>query len=282
MNTPDHISAKRALLIGHYSTVGDIEVLRYVENLLNELSIPFDVSPYKQSMVKFGENWVDAGRIDPKVYTHLFVVCGPFRRNFIENNVRFILDRFSHCVRIGVNLSMVERIDAYNPFDALLERDSDRICRPDLSLIEQVNRVPVVGLCLGNTRTHESANDALHRLVKRTNAACIPLDTEWPISKNKFGLGSPEQFESLCSRVDIMLTTRLHGTVLALKNGIPVIAVDSGAGGSKISRQVNILGWPEVFLASSVTDEILEAAFKRCLLPSAREQAMTCADSVRN
>lgn len=271
----------RALLIGHYTTVGDIEVLRRVEKWLNELSIPFDVAPYSKTMIKFDANWIDAECIDPEPYTHLIFICGPFRRNYIENNVNVIIDRFNHCVRIGVNLSMTESVKYYNPFDVLLERDSDRLCRPDLSLIEEVKRVPVVGLCLGNTKTHNSANNALRRLVTRANLACIVLDTEWPAARNKGGLDSPEHFESICARLDVMLSSRLHGTVLALKNGIPVIAIDSGAGGSKVSGQGQILGWPEIFLAESVTDEMLDSALERCLLPLAREKAKACTNHAR-
>lgn len=70
-----------------------------------------------------------------------------------------------------------------------------------------------------------------------------------------------------------MLTTRLHGTVLALKNGVPAISVDPIIGGGKISRQARAIGWPEVYAVETVTDETLDAALARCLGAPAREAA---------
>ena len=44
--------------------------------------------------------------------------------------------------------------------------------------------------------------------------------------------------------MDVVITTRLHGTVLALKNGVPVIPIDPIADGAKITLQVKSLNWP--------------------------------------
>ncbi|PZS37364.1 MAG: hypothetical protein DLM62_19660 [Pseudonocardiales bacterium] len=37
---------------------------------------------------------------------------------------------------------------------------------------------------------------------------------------------TPGQLESMIRRLDVVVTTRMHGLVLALKNGIPALAVD--------------------------------------------------------
>src|SRR5437016_6221025 len=39
-------------------------------------------------------------------------------------------------------------------------------------------------------------------------------------------LRTPSEVESLIARMDLVLTTRLHGMVLALKHGVPAVAVD--------------------------------------------------------
>jgi polysaccharide pyruvyl transferase WcaK-like protein len=62
------------------------------------------------------------------------------------------------------------------------------------------------------------------------------------------------------------MTTRLHGMVLGLKNGVPVIAVDAVSGGDKVTRQAKVLQWPEVFAADTVSD--VELALDRCLAPA--------------
>ena len=89
---------------------------------------------------------------------------------------------------------------------------------------------------------------------------------------------SPAEVESLIARMDVVLTTRLHGLVLALKNGIPVVAVDPIAGGAKISRQAATVGWPVVFTADALGTEQLHDAFRYCLSADARQRARQCAD----
>jgi polysaccharide pyruvyl transferase WcaK-like protein len=39
------------------------------------------------------------------------------------------------------------------------------------------------------------------------------------------------------SRLDLVITMRMHGLVLALKHGVPALAVDPVAGGAKVTAQ---------------------------------------------
>ena len=73
--------------------------------------------------------------------------------------------------------------------------------------------------------------------------------------------------------MDVVLTTRLHGLVLALKNGVPAVAVDPIAGGAKVRRQAETLGWPHVFTADDVTAAAVRDALEQCLTPDARAEA---------
>lgn len=61
---------------------------------------------------------------------------------------------------------------------------------------------------------------------------------------NAGGLRTSAEIESLIARMDIVVTTRLHDMVLALKNGVPAIAVDPIAGGAKITQQARAINWP--------------------------------------
>jgi hypothetical protein len=274
---------RRALVIGHFSTVGDIEVLQEVERQLAAASMPWDVAPLSSGMSKFSADWLDIRTAIPAKYTHLLVVCGPFwRPYYLQRGVD--LDAFAHCVRIGVNLSMIDDIGTYNPFDRLIGRDSDNWARPDISFLHEVQKMPVAGLCLvtaqkeyGDRQEHDRAGKLFRNLAHRNGLALIELDTEWPAERNACGFASPEQLESVCTRVDVMFTNRLHGTVLSLKNGIPVIAIDAIAGGGKVLRQASAIGWPEVFAIDQVTDAALDGALARCLQPAGRERARTCA-----
>jgi hypothetical protein len=183
---------------------------------------------------------------------------------------------------------MIDALNSYNPFDRLIGRDNDNWTRPDVSFLRDTEKVPVAGLCLvraqreyGERQKHDRAGDLLRGLARRNGLALIELDTEWPEERNVSGLASPEAFESVCARMDVMLTTRLHGTVLSLKNGIPVIAIDAISGGGKVLRQAQVVGWPEAFSIDRVTDDVLDEALARCLQPSGKDRARSSAASAR-
>ncbi|QDA36303.1 polysaccharide pyruvyl transferase family protein (plasmid) [Paracoccus liaowanqingii] len=270
---------QRALLVGHFSTVGDVEVLRQTERQLQALGMAYDVTPYTDAREAVDSTWLNRFTLDPARYSHLFVICGPFTPAMAVQH-ESIFDRFKHCVHIGVNLTMVEPLATFNPFEVLLERDSDRTVRADLSFREAPSRVPVIGLCLtgfqreyGDRHRGALAEEKLRRLIKNSGAAVIEMDTSVPAAMNRFGLSNAAQFESICARLDAMLTTRLHGMVLALKNGIPTIAIDPVAGGDKVTRQAHKLGWREVFEPDQVSDDDLLAALTRCLSEAGRADA---------
>ncbi|WP_134725092.1 polysaccharide pyruvyl transferase family protein [Paracoccus luteus] len=286
--TPSDPPARKALVTGHFSTVGDLEVLGHVLDRLRDKRVEHVVSPYTQDLVGLDPGWVDAATLDPAGFTHLIVVCGPYAPNYpVRHPV--IFDRFRHCVHIGINLTMVAPLDECNPFDALLERDSDRIVRPDLSFLRSVPRIPVVGLCLvrsqreyGDRQLHKQAEVRLRALLLRAGVAVVEMDTTVPRQANRNGIGTEAEFESICARLDAVVTNRLHGTVLALKNGVPALAVDAIAGGDKVTRQAELLRWPEVLALDSATDDDLDAALARCLAPDARGRAMACAARARD
>ncbi|OOY13690.1 hypothetical protein BMG00_07985 [Thioclava marina] len=285
------VKPRRALLMGALSTVGDVEVLHQVTRRLRDLGVPFEVAPFSKRRTEMFDEWVDVSTLDPRDYSHVVFVCGPLTRKMMEKRWE-TLRHFEHCAFIGVNLTMVADLEAFNPFDALIERDSNRVTRPDLSFLQEEPRVPVLGLCLvdsqreyGSRQRHAKAKDLLEGLIRRSGAACIEIDTVLAPNRQQHvenGFYNAAQFESAVARVDVLLTTRLHGTVLALKNGVPAISIDAVLGGDKVSRQTREIGWEEVFEADSVTEEELDRALERCLLPDARERARACADHARN
>lgn len=229
------------------------------------------------------EGGVRLDEIDPSVYTHLVFVCGPFGNG---PPITDLLRRFSHCKLIGLNLSMLEPLEVWNPFSLLLERDSSRIARPDMSLLSLRPLVPVVGLVLiddqpeyGERDLRKEANEAFGRLLAGRETAVVKIDTR--MDENATGLRTPQEVESLIARMDVVLTTRLHGLVLALKNGVPVIAIDSVAGGHKVSRQAGTLGWKSAFLAEALVDEELDEAFSFCLSIEGRKLARECSRSAK-
>jgi len=211
-------------------------------------------------------------------YSAVIFICGPFGNG---PPVTDFLEYFSDVPLIGLNLSMLQGLDVWNPFHLLLERDSSETRRPDLVFLTRQPKVPVVGLILvhpqeeyGDRAMHQVADNALRRLIESREMAVIPIDTR--LDENRVGLRTSAEVESLIAKTDVVLTTRLHGMVLAIKNGVPPLVVDPIAGGAKILRQAETIGWPVVLKADDISDAKLDEAFDYCLSDEARSKTREC------
>jgi Polysaccharide pyruvyl transferase len=277
--------SRKVLVAGWFSfewgraTAGDLLAGDLACEWLESAGVSYDVAvapPFRGG--------VDWRSTNPRDYSHLVFVCGPFGKGTLEAK---ILNHFAGCQLIGLDLSMKEHLYVWNPFDVLLERDSSAGTSPDIVFATHQHQVPVVGVVLvepyegGMT---QAANAAIGRLLDAHEVSVVPIDTRLDVDYieakdrqgNNTGLRSPSEIESLIGRMDMVITTRLHGMVLALKNGVPAIAIDPEAGGAKITRQADEIGWPAAFSVDSATDEALQEAFDYCLSEKARAKAKEC------
>ncbi|GEM_PF-704184 len=261
-------TAPRALVTGHFSipggraTFGDVEAMETVCAWLEEAGIPYDVASN-------GEDGVTGPRLldlAPAKYSIFIFVCGPwYPRKKIH---ALLLQQFSHCLKIGINLTVAEAGNA--GFDALLVRDNPQEHRADLAFARQPERLPVVGVLLVERQAAYGSKQR-HLYVKRvfeeylSTRKVVPLYFDTVIYGNKAGLASGAAFESLLSKVDVLITNRLHGLVLGLKNKVPVVAVDSVAEGGKVSAQAKALGWPVLIPVEELSVETLDETVKKCL-----------------
>ena len=260
---------------GMGATAGDLIARDVVCDWLGEAGVSYDVAcdpPFTG-----GIDWRAA---DPRNYDRVVFVCGPLGNGepFTQFRAHFAGRRF-----VGVDLSMLQPLAEWNPFDLLLERDSDVAVRPDLAFLGGATRVPVVGVVLAHVQSeykdkslHAVANSGIKRLTGARHCCLVNIDTcldPW----NNTGFRTPAEIEAIIARMDLVVTTRLHGTVLALKNGVPVIAIDPIAGGAKIRRQCQAVGWGVTMNADELTDERLSSAFDYCLTEAARAESRACA-----
>lgn len=282
------MKTKKTLIMGFFSTVGDVECLDIVRCWLKELDMPYDVAPYGENVRIAIPGSLDPVQVDAKQYSHLLIICGPCWKDLFRKR-KIDLSRFSHCIRIGLNLTMIDPIDEWNPFDVLLERDSDRIKRPDMTFLKSTGLVPVVGRCLAprprnkhyeGRERFDQANGVINRLIEKRELAVIDIDTRWPASRNTAGQKNAGQVASIMSRVDVMLTTRLHGMVFSIKSEVPVIAVDFISGGEKVTAQGRAINWPMTVLAEEATDQWMDEAFEWCLSEDAKDRVKVCRESV--
>jgi hypothetical protein len=221
---------------------------------------------------------VDWRTVEPRDYEQVVFVCGPFGNG---PPVDAFLERFRHARLAGLNLSMLDSLEAWDPFDALWERDSSRTTRPDLALLSTPAAVPVVGVVLVHPQKeyaggmHAAAEAAIDRLLASRELAAVRIDTR--LDHNTTGLRTPNEVISLIARMDAVVTTRLHGLILALKHGVPALAIDPVAGGAKVLRQAQAVGWPVAFPADALADDELCTALQYCLTPKARREAALAA-----
>ncbi|GAB4374193.1 MAG: hypothetical protein Kow00121_18270 [Elainellaceae cyanobacterium] len=265
----------KALVAGWFSfkqghaTTGDLLSGKLVGEWLEQAGWQYDIAfdpPFSG-----GVNW---RVVDPNNYSHIVFVCGPFQQGELEAE---FFARFAGCRLIGLSLTMLVPLEKWQPFDFLIERDSSRDAHADLVFLTAQPKVPVVGVCLVEPypgAVDELANQAIYRLLNDREAAIVHIDTR--LDTNSTGLRTAAEIESLIANVDVLITTRLHGMVMALKNGVPVVAIDPEAGGAKIKRQAELIGWPAIFVADQLEDQALNAAFDYCLTDEARHQAKNC------
>ncbi|PRX48605.1 polysaccharide pyruvyl transferase [Prauserella shujinwangii] len=258
------------------ATAGDVLSMRRVGAALSGAGIAADAawSP------GFLPGELHLGDVDPGRYTHLVFACGPAH----GEQVRWLHERFARCRRIAVGVSVIDPADpAATGFHRLLPRDGGPAAHPDLSLSAGTSPVPVTGVVLapgqreyGARRRHERVHEALLRWAGGLDCARVPLDTRLDTTDWRH-CATADQFTSLLRRLDVVLTTRLHGMVLALRAGVPALAVDPVAGGGKVTAQARALDWPAVLSAEEVTGPDAEAALGRwwtwCLSDGGRARA---------
>jgi hypothetical protein len=272
----------RVLIAGWFSfeqmgaTAGDLFARDLVADWLAAGGIALDIATASPFSPTF-----DWRQIDPADYSHVIFVCGPFGNGW---PVTDFLERFAGARLIGMNLSMIQELEEWNPFDLLLERDSSRTSRPDIVFLSDRPKVPVVGVVLAHWQgeygvdraTHSAVHAAIERLLNTREVARVDIDTR--LDQNAWGLRTPREVESLLARTDVVVTTRLHGLVLALKNGVPALAIDAITGGAKVHRQAEAIRWPAILTNETLTESKLAEWFDWCLTDAARTTVFRCRD----
>jgi hypothetical protein len=228
---------------------------------------------------------VDWRTANPDDYAWVVFVCGPMGNG---KPVDALIDRFGSRRLVGLDLTMLAPLEHWNPFDLLWVRDSSdgRVGAPDISFGSSASAVPVVGTVLIDTQPEyaerdlrQEATEAIIRLLASREMSVVDIDTR--LDRNRGGLRTPREVESLIARMDAVLTTRLHGTVLAIKNAVPAVVIDAVRGGDKVIQQAHRLGWPAAFTADTCSDQDLARALDYCLTAEARAKAAECAERGR-
>lgn len=260
----------RALVIGWASfrhgeaTAGDVLGMRRVADALSGVGLPHDLA--WNPVYRLGELSYES--VDPARYSHVVFVGG----NAHGWQIREVHRRFAHCWRVAVGVSVIyPQDDAVTGFDQVLARDHDGISVPDLSIDVPTDQVLVMGVILapsqrghGHSAGHADVHASVTEWIAGVNCARVPLDMRLAASDWE-RCETPDQFTSILSHLDVVVTTRLHGLVLSLRAGVPALAVDPIAGGGKVTAQADALGWPALVSAEEAAEpKVLDSWWRWC------------------
>jgi Polysaccharide pyruvyl transferase len=279
--------AVRVLVVGWPSfrhgeaTAGDVLAMEAVRRALAGARIPCDLA--WSPVFRPGGRTLEDAR--PEAYTHLVFTCGPAH----GWQVARLHERYRSCRRIAVGVSVIDPADpAVTGFHAVFPRDAPgQPARRDLSAAVPTSPVPVVGIILAGDQPeyaalgrHAQLTGELGDWLGTLDCARVSLDTRLRPGDWR-GPATAAQIESAIAATDVVVTTRLHGLVLALKNGVPALAVDPVAGGAKVARQAAAWDWPVLLpragdpaLGRPVLDRAaLDALWAWCRSPEAVTRA---------
>src|SRR3954451_602375 len=256
----------RVLVTGWFSfaevvaTVGEELGVDVVVGWLTELGVDHDVAwaPY----LGRGPHWRD---LDPGDYTHLLFVGGPLMDLSL---LRELTGAFAQAQRWAINVSVLPD-DASGLFHRVWARDAPGLSRPDLAIGTTTPDVPVVAVAFAPVQEeygHRSQAGRVRATIEGwLGARGMPwfeLDLDlFDEPYERF----PAQVEALVRRADVVVSMRLHGLVLGLAHGVPVIACDAIVGGAKVSAQAAALGWPVLLRAGEIDPATLDAALEPAL-----------------
>ena len=103
--------------------------------------------------------------------------------------------------------------------------------------------------------------------MQKHSAQVIHIENSLSRSKN-----SPAQIEAQYRNCDLIITSRFHGAMLALRHNVPVLAIDQIRGGAKVQNWVSTTGWLHVYLAEAIELERMILAAESLLSSKHRDE----------
>ena len=240
----------RVLIVGWPSflhgeaTAGDVLAMEAVRAALTVARIPCDLA--WSPVFRPGDRTLEDS--PPEDYAHLVFACGPVHGWQVEQ----LHERYQQCHRVAVGVSVIDPTDpAVTGFHKVLARDAPGTAgRLDLAAAVAGPPVAMAVVILANAQPEYAVRGRHVPLTQELGAWLTTLDCGRVVVDTRLAHGdwrSPAtaaQVEAVIARADVVVTTRLHGLALALKNGIPALAIDPVAGGGKVAAQAAAWGWP--------------------------------------
>lgn len=250
-------------------TSGDLLSVMSVCDELERLGIPYDVcSKIKYDTLKHQVDWK---ALDPTHYDQLVFVCGPII--FENHSFRQLLQKFQKCRKVALGVSGISSNSRFPTFgfDEYLSRDGydgypnsldlaiNALPQKPLKHMQKKGRL-TLGLCLRGAQRDYGKENCLSDKVDSMIGEVLDIYNFNPLSINtKLSQENRNPFKAFeeLGNSDMVITTRLHGSLLSLASGVPFIAIDQIKNGAKVSKQLSLIDWPYVFHADSINSKTL-------------------------
>ena len=246
-----------------HTTVGDVMALYNVATRLVQRGLRPSIA-WGGNLFELDPLRVDIRAVPPDSVDCLVFVCGP-----LAKFINVICDRFGRARKVAVGVSLIEELGTEKLFDAVVPRDSADMSTFDLAVadvgwphfrIDPRHQAPGVGVCLVGRQAEYFAAD-------KSNTIAVMIDkirSEYRIPTTELNtLIYPARPNIYCAEMElqsrqILVTTRMHATLLSVFHRIPVISIDQIAGGAKVTRLNAKVGVDTIQVSSAMPGQFLE------------------------
>ena len=289
--TKQHIDVPTTLILwwGSYGfsggpTIGDLMAVDNLSRHLTSAGVEHAIVSHSELGFNHHFNVTDIYSLKPA--KNICFVCGPLMAN--PNLVDFLKKQID-AKKSAVGVSVLYEQSKFNrQFDLIVPRDGVAPSYFDLAVskvspVEYKEKPKSVGVCLrGNQKEYgkdrlslaKKALDMTNELIKTSGLEPVFINTV--LSKTNTAEYINNQFRS----VDLMFTTRMHGTLLSLAAGKPVIALDQIPGGAKVADICKKVNWPYIFSVESTTQEMLTKALKELQAPDIKSKIIISQEKI--
>ncbi|PST17626.1 hypothetical protein C7U61_18535 [Rhizobium sp. JAB6] len=271
-------ASRRRILVAWYGafsghgTIGDLRSLETVT--ANLVGVGHEVLHATAAELNLpGARRVDWRTIDPSSVDAVLFVCGPILRFHPWTQELFAHFASTHLAGVGVSLLPADDPNHSNPFDRVFARQGGPTRYGDVAIVapnpvDRRNRPTraerVIGLALrgqqgeyGDERCRWQETEAVVQRILTSAAEDGPLRVV-TIENHLTRAAMPANaIEAQYGDCDLILTSRFHGAIAAMRQGVPFIAIDQISGGAKVYDLLADLGWPYVHKISEADPSYL-------------------------
>jgi len=269
----NHTDPKRFLLVwyGSFPGHGTLGDLRSVEAVAYHL-IRQEHQVIHATAGEFhipGATRIDWRTAKPDDYSGIIFICGPILASHPETRALFARFASQRLIGVGVSLMPAGHHEFFNPFECVFARQGGGERFGDLAILAPLpnhTSRKAKGFTLGislrglqfeygeNLCLWEETEKIVHSVSQSIHSDRIILIENHLTRSGK----SPDHIEQQYSECDLVITSRFHGAIMAIRHDAPFIALDQIRGGAKVHDLLFGKGWPHIYKTAEVEEDYLK------------------------